>query len=55
MSAESLAKARAAQAEVRSRPETVYTCPKGDPAHRIVMLIPVQDIGCPHGRLKKVP
>jgi hypothetical protein len=54
MSAESLIRARAAQAEVRSRPETVYTCPKGDPQHRITMLIPVQGIGCPHGVMKKV-
>jgi hypothetical protein len=55
MSAESLVKARAAQEEVRSRPETVYTCPKGDPQHRIVMLIPVQGIRCPHGQMKRVP
>jgi hypothetical protein len=53
MSAESLIKARAAQAEVRAREEVVYECPKGDPEHRIVMLIPVQAIGCSHGRMKK--
>jgi hypothetical protein len=54
MSAESLVKARAAQAAVRARPEVIYECPKGDPQHRITMLIPVQGIRCPHGQMKKV-
>jgi hypothetical protein len=54
MSAESLVKARAAQAQVRAREEVVYECPKGDPQHRIVMLIPVQAIRCSHGVMKKV-
>ena len=54
MSAESLVKARAAQAAVRARPEVTFVCPKGDPTHRITMLIPVQGVRCPHGQMKKV-
>lgn len=54
MSVESLAKARAAQAEVRARPEVIYECPKGDPEHRITLYIPEYGITCPHGKMKKV-
>jgi hypothetical protein len=52
MSKESLVRARKAQAEVRARMASIYECRAGDPAHRIVLFIPVQGIECPHGKMR---